>query len=91
VAIVSSSLNALGTAKGPAEIQKLASAADKAELDEDSRRAVLNAAAGDSAATANQKILDNTPIVLKGLESIVADPSPANAAKELAVIESARY
>lgn len=61
-----------------------------AEQDEDQHRAVLNDASDGGAKSANQKIVDNTPIVLDGLQSIMNDPSMANTMKSLQKIESAR-
>jgi hypothetical protein len=93
VATVSSSLNGIGGTTNTAQIKKLATAANTAELDEDSHRAVLFKAAGtgSAAASANQKIVKNTPIVLKGLQSIMKTPTTANAMKQLQTIESARF
>ncbi|KAH8896506.1 hypothetical protein GQ53DRAFT_585004, partial [Thozetella sp. PMI_491] len=90
VATVSSSLNGLGTTTDKNKIKQLATAGYNAELDEDQHRAVLFQAAGSSAKAANQKIVDNTPIVLKGLQSIMQNPTQANTAKQLNTIETAR-
>lgn len=73
------------------ETQQLARKAFVAEKDEDQHRAVLNAAADGDAKAANKKIVDNTPIVLDGLQSIMANPSMANTMKSLNKIETARY
>lgn len=61
-----------------------------AEKDEDQHRAVLNAASSGDARAANKKIVDNTPIVLDGLQSIMVNPSMANTMRSLSKIESAR-
>lgn len=63
-------------------LKQLASQGFTAEQDENQHRAVLNKAAGNDAASANQKIVDNTPTVLNGLQSIMNNPSPANTAKQ---------
>ncbi|KAJ4397194.1 hypothetical protein N0V93_001418 [Gnomoniopsis smithogilvyi] len=90
VAIVSSSLNSMGNTTDPATMRTLARKAYVAEKDEDQHRAVLNGAASGSARQANQKIVDNTPIVLDGLQSIMVNPSMANTMRNLARVESAR-
>lgn len=91
VAIVSNSLNSMGNTTDPATMRTLARKAYVAEKDEDQHRAVLNGAASGDARQANQKIVDNTPIVLDGLQSIMANPSMANTMRNLARVESARY
>lgn len=91
VAIVSRSLNSIGTTTDPSTTRSLARDAFVAEKDEDQHRAVLDSAAGGDADRANQKIVDNTPIVLKGLQSIMSDPGMDNTMRNLAKIESARY
>lgn len=90
VAIVSSSLNGMGTTTDSAQVKQLAQKAYVAEKDEDQHRAVLNGAAGNDAKQANQKIVDNTPTVLRGLEQIMKNPTMANTMKSLSKIESAR-
>lgn len=62
-----------------------------AEEDEDQHRAVLDDNAGRDARQANQKIVDNTPIVLDGLQSMMRNPSMANVMKQLSKVETARY
>lgn len=62
-----------------------------AEKDEDQHRAVLDDAAGRDAQQANKKIVDNTPIVLDGLQSIMRNPSMANTMKQLSRVETSRY
>ncbi|KAL1847093.1 hypothetical protein Daus18300_014063 [Diaporthe australafricana] len=90
VAIVSSSLNGMGTTTDTKQIKSMAKAAFVAEKDEDQHRAVLDDAAGRDATKANQKIVDNTPIVLDGLQSIMQNPTMANTMKQLSKVESAR-
>lgn len=68
----------------------MAKAAFVAEKDEDQHRAVLDNAAGRDATRANQKIVDNTPIVLDGLQSIMQNPSMANTMRQLSKVETAR-
>lgn len=91
VATVSASLNGMGATTDPATTRTLARKAFVAEKDEDQHRAVLNGAASGDARQANQKIVDNTPIVLDGLQSIMNNPSMANTMRSLSKIESARY
>ncbi len=90
VSTVSSSLNGLGATTDKTKIKQLATAGFNAEKDEDSHRAVLFKAAGSTAKTANQKIVANTPTVLKGLQSIMQNPTAANTMKQLSTVESAR-
>lgn len=91
VAIVSSSLNGMGATTNPATVRSLAQKAYVAEKDEDQHRAVLNGASSGSARQANQKIVDNTPIVLDGLQSIMVNPTMGNTMRQLATMERARY
>jgi hypothetical protein len=88
VAIVSNSLNTLGTTTDQTQRKSLANAGFKAETNEDAQRSVLFAAGNNQ--DANTKIVDNTPIVLDGLSSIAKDPSDANTAKQLQTMETAR-
>ncbi|KAI7778570.1 hypothetical protein LA080_001991 [Diaporthe eres] len=90
VAVVSSSLNGMGTTTDQNQIRTMARKAFAAEKDEDQHRAVLDDAAGRDARQANQKIVDNTPIVLDGLQSMMKNPSMANVMKQLSKVESAR-
>lgn len=80
----------VGQTTNQKQIASLAKKGFVAETDEDSHRAVLNAASAGGAKGANQKIVDNTPIVLNGLQSIMNNPSMANTMKNLQKIESAR-
>lgn len=73
------------------QIKQLAKKAFVAEQDEDQHRAILNDASNGGAKAANKKIVDNTPVVLDGLQSIMNNPSMANTMKQLRRIESARY
>lgn len=84
-------MTAVGQTTDRKETQQLARKAFVAEKDEDQHRAVLNAAANGDAKAANKKIVDNTPIVLDGLQSIMSNPSMANTMKSLNKIETARY
>lgn len=90
VATVSASLNGMGNATDAATVRTLARKAYVAEKDEDQHRAVLNGAASGGARAANQKIVDNTPIVLNGLLSIMANPGMGNTMQSLSRIERAR-
>lgn len=81
----------MGTTTDQNQIRTMARKAFVAEEDEDQHRAVLNNAAGRDARTANQKIVDNTPIVLDGLQSMMRNPSMANVMKQLSKVETARY
>ncbi|KAK2608332.1 hypothetical protein N8I77_006950 [Diaporthe amygdali] len=90
VAIVSSSLNGMGTTTDTNQIRTMARKAFVAEKDEDQHRAVLDDAAGRDAQQANKKIVDNTPIVLDGLQSIMRNPSMANTMKQLSRVETSR-
>lgn len=97
VAIVSASLNGMGTTMDTGTVKGFASKAYVAEVDEDQHRAVLNKAAtsgganATAATAANAQIVQNTPIVLKALKNIMNDPSPANTMKNLDTMEKARY
>lgn len=88
--LTSEKTRAVGTTTDTTQIKQLAQKGFAAESDEDSHRAVLNQAAGSAAKAANQKIVDNTPIVLNGLKSISQNPSMANVAKQLNTMEAAR-
>ena len=92
VAIVSSSLNGLGMTTDAKMVKQLATKAFIAEKDEDQHRAILFNAAGktNAATAANKKIVDNTPIVLNGLQSIMNNPSPKNTMRSLQKMETAR-
>lgn len=81
----------VGTTTDPDQIRTMARKAFVAEEDEDQHRAVLDDAAGRDARQANQKIVDNTPIVLDGLQSMMRNPSMANVMRQLSKVESARY
>lgn len=81
----------VGTTTDQNQIRTMARKAFVAEEDEDQHRAVLNNAAGRDARQANQKIVDNTPIVLDGLQSMMRNPSMANVMKQLSKVETARY
>lgn len=74
--------NTVGNTTDKGEIRQLASQGFEAEQDENQHRAVLNGAAGNDAGQANQKIVDNTPAVLDGLQSIMRNPSMANTMKQ---------
>lgn len=74
--------DAVGETTDPTQIVRLAEQGYAAESDENQQRAVLFGAAGASEATANEKIVDNTPIVLDGLQSIAQNPSTANVAEQ---------
>lgn len=80
----------MGQTTDPKQISSMARKAFVAETDEDQHRAVLDDAAGRDAKQANQKIVDNTPIVLDGLKSMMQNPSMANVMRQLSKVESAR-
>lgn len=82
----------VGQTTDPQQIRTMARKAFVAEKDEDQHRAVLDdGASGGAARQANQKIVDNTPIVLDGLQSMMQNPSMANVMRQLSKVESARY
>lgn len=81
----------VGTTTDTNQIRTMARKAFVAEQDEDQHRAVLDDAAGRDARQANQKIVDNTPIVLDGLQSMMRNPSMTNVMKQLSKVETARY
>ncbi|RDW70951.1 hypothetical protein BP6252_07514 [Coleophoma cylindrospora] len=87
---VSSSLNSLLTTTNTATIKSLATTAFARETNENSQRAVLAAASGTAATAANALIVKNTPIVLKGLQAIIDNPTAATAKSNVATISKAR-
>ncbi|KAH8646566.1 hypothetical protein BGZ60DRAFT_509652 [Tricladium varicosporioides] len=87
---VSASLNQLPSETDATKIKALATTAFKAESDEDAQRAVLFAADPNGGASANAKIVKNTPTVLDGLSNIQKNPTPQNVAKMVDTIAAAR-
>lgn len=93
VAIVSNALNTLNYAPDTVNVLSLATQGFAAESDEDNHRAVLFAASSPDdrvAQDANDKIVENTPIVLDGLQSIIEDPSPVNVRRMVSRMQRAR-
>lgn len=88
---VSASLNQLPSETDATKIKALATTAFKAESDEDAQRAVLFAADPNGGASANTKIVKNTPTVLDGLSNIQKNPTPQNVAKMVDTISAARF
>jgi hypothetical protein len=85
------SCSIVGQTTDPQQIRTMARKAFVAEEDEDKHRAVLeDNASGGAARQANTKIVDNTPIVLDGLKSMMQNPSTANVMRQLSKVESAR-
>ncbi|KAA8571235.1 hypothetical protein EYC84_000568 [Monilinia fructicola] len=74
----------------PFQISALAGQAFNAESNEDSQRAVLFAAAGNAGASANSKIVQNTPTVLNGLKAMMTAPSVFSVKANVASIQAAR-
>lgn len=89
--IVSNALNVMTTMTDQEAIKATAMRAFKAESNEDNQRAVLFAAAGSAGATPNRKIQQFTPTVLDGLDAISKDASPDSVAKNVKMMEDARY
>ncbi|KAI9641720.1 hypothetical protein NHQ30_009576 [Ciborinia camelliae] len=87
---VSGVLNILPSVTNPLQIGALATAAFNAESNEDSQRSVLFAAAGNAGASANAKIVSNTPAVLNGLKAMMTSPSVFSVKANVAPIEAAR-
>ncbi len=87
---VSASLNQLPEETSINSIKSLATTAFNAESDEDAQRAVLATAAGSAGSSSNTKILQNTPIVLKGLKAIMQNPKAATVKSNVATIQNSR-
>lgn len=87
---VSASLNQLPGETSTTNIKSLATTAFNAESDEDAQRAVLAAAAGSAGSSSNNKIVQNTPTVLKGLKAIMQNPIIATVKSNIATIQNAR-
>ncbi|QSZ34406.1 hypothetical protein DSL72_005998 [Monilinia vaccinii-corymbosi] len=87
---VSAALNQLPSMTNPIQIAALAKSAFNAESDEDSQRSVLFAAAGKAGASANTKIVQNTPAVLKGLKAMMQAPSALSVKYNVASIQAVR-
>lgn len=87
---VSAALNKLPSMTDPFQISALAGQAFNAESNEDSQRAVLFAAAGNAGASANSKIVQNTPTVLNGLKAMMTAPSVFSVKANVASIQAAR-
>ena len=87
---VSASLNQLPGETSANSIKSLATTAFNAESDEDAQRAVLAAAAGSAGSASNTKIVQNTPVVLKGLKAIMQNPTTSAVKSNVATIQNAR-